>query len=136
MSLESGLRDYVLADKAVKAIIGDKFFPHEAPQDVEEPFLVYRLGDAEEPRTLTGARVSRKRTYEIICCETSFDGADELRAAVRNAIGGEESVGVETDLAGIDVIMFWSEHPERYDHISGPDRPRHSVALELVVLVK
>lgn len=135
MNIEIGLRQYILANPGVVALIGDKFDPHEAAQDQKEPFVVYKLDGADEPRFLDGRTRFQKFLYELECCDVSYDAAVSLADTVKAAVGGG-TASVSTTLDGTAVIMFWHDPPIRKTHISAQDRTRHQVSLYLRILIK
>ncbi len=136
MSIETGLYSYITADIGVLAIVGEQMIPQEAPEDIDPPFLVYRMADVDSQRDLAGRVISTKYTFEIICCHDTFDDAKELAAAVRVAVGGDAEDAVETTLDGIAVIMYWADAFEIDSKITAQDKLRNQVRLELIILVK
>lgn len=134
MSIAAGLHSLLIGDAGVAALIGDRNFPHEAPQDADTPFTVYRLGEEETPRDLSGSVVSRRYRYDIVCSADTFDAAKELSIAVKQAVGGTENRGRKAVLDGTPVIMFWADNPETDSHVSAQDRMRFQVGLDLVIL--
>ncbi len=133
MTLESGLRNYFLDDSDVLETIGQRMFPHEAPENATRPYLAFRLTQDEEPRDLSGNVLSKKLGYEIACCDSTFDGAKALSTFVKDAI---PAAGVQTNLDGTDVIMFWDKSPENDGHVTAQDKIRYQVLLDLMILVK
>lgn len=137
MSIETGLRDYLVADSGVTAIVGTKVYPQEAADDVAEPYVTYRLADSDEPRYLNGTVRYRKFTYEVTCYTKVYDDATALAEAVRAAIGGTGGANsVSTTLDGNAVIMFWEDTPRRRSGTSALDNPRSQVAMNLTILQK
>lgn len=134
MSIESGLRDYLLANADVEALIGNQVYPEEAPDGAEEPYVVYSLFEVDEPRFLNGTRRYSKTTYEVQCADIDYNAALTLAAAVKKAIGGTQGNSVTTTLGGVLVIMFWAEQPLRRKHVTAQDRTRNQVVFDLVIL--
>lgn len=54
MSIEGALTAYLLADTALKAIIGTKLYPDELPQGTVLPAVVYTKISDQKDHTLTG----------------------------------------------------------------------------------
>lgn len=137
MSMETGLRAYLLADSSLAAIVGTKIYPQEAADSVAEPYITYRLSDSEEPRYLSGAVRYRKFTYEMVCYQIVYDDATALADALQAAIGGTAgAASVSTTLDGVSVVMFWADTPRRRSGTSGQDNPRSQVQMDLIILKK
>lgn len=137
MSVETGLRDYLADDATVAGIVGANIYPQEAPDAVNEPFIVYRLIESDEPRFLNGAVRYRKYTYEIACYEKVYDDAQALADAVKAAVGGSGGTNsVATTLDGTSVVMYWADAAQRKDGVSTPDQLRNQVVFDLVILIR
>lgn len=137
MSVETGLRDYLIADTGISAIIGAKVYPQEAADDVAEPYVTYTLADSDEPRFLSGTVRYRKFTYTITVYTLVYDDATTLAEAVRSSIGGALGAGsVSTILDGNAVIMRCADTPRRRSGTSAQDNPRSQVAMDLIIFQK
>ncbi len=94
MSLELALRNFLLADPGVAAIVGNKIFPQPAPQDTVAPFITWLLVSADDNNTLDGPLGLRVSRVQIDCWsdppEQAGDFTQSLLAAsaVRQAMKG------------------------------------------------
>lgn len=137
MSLPVGIRDYLIADSDVYALVEDRIYQQQADEQAAEPFVIISFLSDDSPRNLAGKRMYQRQTYEIRVCGNEWEAVDELLAALKNAIGGEDGESVEeTFTDGENVIMHWSESPQTVTHVSANDAIKNQAALNLTVKVK
>jgi hypothetical protein len=137
MSLPVGIRDYLIADSDVYALVEDRIYQQQADEQAAEPFCIISFLSDESPRNLAGKVMFTKVTYEIRVCGGTWESVDTLRVALKNAIGGPAGNSVEETLTdGENVIMHWSESPQTVTHVNANDTIRNQAALNLTVKVK
>ena len=130
MAVAVGIRDYFLANPTLAALIGERFFPHEAAHEAVAPYVVYSLHDFFQVRDLQGNLGKRHWTYELKCCGDSYASALACRDAVKAAI-----VGTETeDLDGTSCSLFWAQDSEHDSHASAVDKSRFQLSIDLEIL--
>lgn len=97
MSIEAGLRAFLIADAGVAAIAADRVYPAPAPQDVARPFVTYQRETGERVRSLSGPSGLALPSYLVDCWSDdptladsagSYSQVTALAAAVRQALDG------------------------------------------------
>lgn len=86
MSLEQSLRDYILADTAVAAIVGTRMYPLVIPQSGKQPCLVYAKQGRERQQLFCGEDGLKRTTVVIDCYAKIYDDAVGLANAVSAAL--------------------------------------------------
>lgn len=71
---------------AIKALVGNRVYSDEAPQDAALPFVVYRLTAQQPIRTLDGALHANIDTYSVDIWAETRVGAEALHPQVRDAM--------------------------------------------------
>ncbi len=135
MSLETGLRDRLLANPAVVALVGAEVYPHDAPEYATFPYITYHMVSDEKPRNVNAGTVRYKRyTYEIGVFGVVYDDVEALADVVWAAFGGDGNL--ETTLDGVAVILSWDDSPTHKARFEGPDFSRDYILFDLDIKVK
>lgn len=71
---------------AVSALVGQRVYPTQAPQDVVRPFIVYRLVAAVPQNQLSGTPGIDNRRVQIDCYAESYAAVKEILSAVRDEL--------------------------------------------------
>lgn len=86
MSLEKSLRDYLLADVAVGAIVSGRMYPLVIPQGGAMPCLVYSKDGRQVQQLYCGEDGLRRTMIQIDCYAVVYDDAVGLANAVSAAL--------------------------------------------------
>lgn len=74
-------------DAAVKAIVGDRIYPHgEAPQDTTRPYVTWFLVSWTPENNLTDLPPSDRATVQVDAWHQTSAGVVSLMTAIRDAI--------------------------------------------------
>lgn len=130
MSIAVGIRSYFLANDDVVTAIGAKFFPHEANHGATFPYVVYRLHEFAQSRTLIGEPGKRKWVYEFACCGETYEQAEATRDTIEAAVSG----AVTASLDGTLCSFFWSPDSKHDAHASAVDKSRFQMLIDLEIL--
>jgi hypothetical protein len=85
--IEYDLKDYLLEQPAISALIGDRVYPVRLPQGVTLPAVTYQRVAGGEDLTHSGAGPARA-LVQVDCWANGYDAALTLAAAVRAALAG------------------------------------------------
>lgn len=91
MSIKRGLYAFLSAEAGIAAIAGDRIWPEVIPDQVfdtasKRPCLVYRRNSAARSVTFCRTVGLIASTFDIDCYAKTYDGAEQLAAAVRSAL--------------------------------------------------
>ena len=79
----SALRTYIIADSAVAALIGTRFYPNTAPQNPTKPYCTYQpISEFRRPTMRHDDNLPSARV-QIDCWSTSVDQARAVADAIR-----------------------------------------------------
>lgn len=109
MTIEQAIRDRLVADATLSALVSTKVYPQEAPQDADPPYVLYTGSDPFQFPTL----YSRVDLYSEVLRYDCYGGgtgpynsAKAVSAALRSCIFGlTENAQIGTsglDLAGVE----------------------------------
>jgi hypothetical protein len=84
MSFQSTLRDFLLGDAALAALVGDRIYPTVLEDGAELPAIVYfRVGGRTEHKpVVASAGTTRNFTVQIQAIGRDYDEADSVEEAV------------------------------------------------------
>lgn len=100
MSFESELHDWLLSNADLSALIGDRMYAREAPQDVALPYVVRtRVSDPGQHHLKGPSKIGRPR-YQFDVLATSSESARAVSAALRAALDGYRG-----PLGGIEYVL-------------------------------
>lgn len=92
MTIEEGLRRLLLSDGVLAALVGEKVFPLEAPQDLEPPYVLYASSDPTRHLGLGGYQNLYDCAVRFDCYGGpgggSYASAKAVAAAVRGRLFG------------------------------------------------
>jgi len=137
MSVVSIIRDLLIADAAVAAILGDRVYPMQMPNAPEFPLaVVFRVGGAGEYDLQGDAGIEQARVQLDLYTDAGYAALDELRNAVRAVLSGYPQNLVAPDASSciVDSIMIFNDQdlPTQEFERAGPDDLRRRM-LELYV---
>jgi hypothetical protein len=97
MSLETDLRDYLLADGGISSLIGTRIGPEPLAQDSAFPAITYRRLDTERGMTLDGPEALQRLTMQVTSWAATLlevrDLADKIRLRL---VGFSGAMGATT----------------------------------------
>lgn len=110
------VKDILLADPAVVALVGDQIFPLNAPLDTKGDFIIYMRDEYSIERCKMGI-VSQKCRIYINAVSTNYNRGQELASLIFAALDGtftdpdmeirlEDSTEDYTDGKYIQVLLF------------------------------
>ena len=88
MTIETGLNAHLLADGGVAAIVGDRVYPINVPQDVDLPAVAYMRISGAPDYTHDGESGLESARFQFTCEALTYSAAKGLALAVRAAISG------------------------------------------------
>lgn len=94
MTVEETLRQTLLADSAVSALLGTRVYPLLIPQDATLPAVAYNkyLGVMQ---FLHGGAMKPEVAYiQLTCVANTYSEAKQVQEAIRNAIDGKRINGM------------------------------------------
>jgi len=93
---ETGLYRFIVADAAVSAVIGDRFYRVRAPQKAKSPYAVYTTVFASTEAAMDEISGLTDRTVQISLFGTAVNVLEELAESMRLAFGRlrGEAVGI------------------------------------------
>ena len=84
--IEVDLRNHLINDAEVKAIIETRVFPLLKPQGEKTPCIVYTVVNDKDKTSLQGENYSTEIIFQLDCYDSSYSKVKELKAAVKNAM--------------------------------------------------
>lgn len=88
MSIEARLYAQLTTHAGLAALIADRAYPVQLPQDVALPAVTYlRVSDAPLLHRSGGAPTYNRARFQVDAWATSYDGALALRKQIRAAMG-------------------------------------------------
>ena len=106
MSIEEDLRELLLADVNVAALIGTRVYPLMLPDDAATPAIIYQEIDAIGERTLSGHFIASQRRYQLRLVADSYSTIVQLKAA---------AAGVASGPNGGYTRLFIDDGPDGYE---------------------
>lgn len=88
MSLERSLKEHILADAAVSALVGDRYYPMEAPTGITMPYVVYQVISASREHHYGAASGLALKNVQLSVWDSSNTGAEAVSDALRLALDG------------------------------------------------
>ncbi len=101
---EQAIMTRLVADTGVSAIVGQKIYPHSAPQSVDMPYIVYQRIDATHEHNMLGGSGLYTARIQIDMYALSYSAVLALAQAVRTALQGYRgyvTVGTDTVKIGM-----------------------------------
>jgi hypothetical protein len=97
--IEMALRQVLIADPAVFALIGNRCYPAEAPQAPVYPLVIIQEVTNESEYSMDGAVGLGRARFQFNCDGKSALEVQSLRTALRNALGGFKGLVTITGLS-------------------------------------
>lgn len=124
MSAKHAIRDFMLKDASITAIVESRIFPHVAPEGTALPYLCIHRITGPGGHHLGGGNAMREETFQIDVFESTSPKAEALSDAVRNRLHGyrgrmgrimvdramveQESDDDEPPATGAENPVFWT----------------------------
>lgn len=81
------IRDLLLANDDVRAIVGDRIYPIVAPEGTKGPFITYARSEYSIHKT--NMQIYQHDCYVLLCCVShSYDESQDLAEKVYRALEG------------------------------------------------
>lgn len=97
VNFEVQLKDLLLADEGVAAIVGHKIFPLVIPQGTKLPCVSFQRISGMPANTLLGASGLEKINIEIDAWAKNYADAKDLAIAIRAAMPAQGAWGAHLD---------------------------------------
>ena len=90
ITIEEGLKEFLIANAAVNAIISGRIYPNKLPQTVTMPALTYQRIDTPRVHSMdsSGATGTAHPRIQFDCWAASYASAKGLADALRGALNG------------------------------------------------
>lgn len=121
-SLGERIREKLLADAAVKALVGDRIFPQVAKQETARPYITYAVVSDVPEATQDGAPADllRSARLQLDMWSATYGQAHQLARAVDNVVGA---------LAGTDLSATLESAMDLYED----ETQLHRVSADYIV---
>lgn len=131
MSIETSLRDALVANAAVLALISTRIYPQMRAENSPLPAIVYRTVSEDPQRSLRSTAALSRSTIEYECIATTVAGAKALAEAVRQAIA--DTTGTLGDVSHV-AVQHSRSSDLFYDPYDGSSAGTYSVLVEFDVM--
>lgn len=115
MSIKEGLRQFLVSDGGVNALVGGRV-GSKAAQGWPKPYLTLRVVATSYRRHLRGSTGMRQTTVRILCVGRSWEEAQSVATAVYDAVGEDGVSKVEWS----DEAVSLASWEDRGDDFAGP----------------
>lgn len=85
-SVKALLYQRIVSDSAVGQIAGRNVFPQQAREDSSFPMVVFYQLPSQPLQALEAQLGTERHTYQVDCMALTYQRADELSVAVKNAL--------------------------------------------------
>lgn len=92
-AFEEALFALLSADTAIAALVGQRIHPVAAPQDVERPFVVYKVTGRTPFAPLSGAATLARARVTITCWADDWKPARDTADAISACLDGYDGSG-------------------------------------------
>jgi hypothetical protein len=89
MLIEQALLTELLTVTALTALIDDKLYYVKAPQDVEEPYVVFFKVSSPREHSLTGASGLATARFQFSIFSTTYQEAKQIAGYIQTALQGQ-----------------------------------------------
>ena len=91
------MREHLIADPGVNALVGTRIYPMRTPQAVTLPALVYQQISGDHLEGLQGPHGAVKARFQVASIATDYTKAHQVSEAVRLAMAGwrEPGIGIQ-----------------------------------------
>lgn len=91
MSIETDLVTQLKANTDLTNLVGTRIYPLKAPQNVVNPYVIYRVISDVSNQCLGGVTFENDARFQIDCWSTKYSEVKAIKEAVLNAIEGFKS---------------------------------------------
>lgn len=88
MITSANLYDFLVADTALNALIGNNVYPIQAPQNCSAPYIIYQRIATQPMATLGEATGNQFDLIQFSCFATTFEEVDSVGLALVAALDG------------------------------------------------
>tara|TARA_R110002096_G_scaffold187982_3_gene367721 strand:+ start:1565 stop:1987 length:423 start_codon:yes stop_codon:yes gene_type:complete len=128
--IEQALRQILIDNAAVAAVVSTRVFPHDVPQGESMPAIVYTLDDSRPIAHLTG-RGGVVADFDLLCLAegygTAKDLAEKTRAALAHYSGEVTPAGA--DQITISKVLHQSTDDVELSPLDGSGIPPKAVSV-------
>lgn len=139
MTLEEGLKSYLLADAGLTALIGSRLYPDDAiPQSNGTwPVLTYKQTGSDPQHFLDGGRSGVERdTFELAAHSPNRTACAAVRDRLRTILSGTAARGTWGGSGGIAVAgtLFTDVFADLTDPTDGSEKRSRALRATVVVI--
>ena len=84
--MKKALRNFILSDSAITAIISTRCYSFPAPQGAEMPYLMLQRIVENPGRNLVAPDERYREIWQVDCYDTTDEACEELKNAVRSKL--------------------------------------------------
>ena len=99
--VEEAVRDKLLSDSAVSALVSERVYASELPQKPTYPAIIYEHVDSERDFTMEGPSGFVTTTMEIRVYASSYSGVKDLATKIRQVLNGLDDMILGVKILGI-----------------------------------
>ncbi len=134
MEIREALRNFLAADVAVSALVGDRIWPNKLPQD-ESDYPQITLLKVSNPRVrnLSGPDGLSSPRIQIDCWGLTAESAKDVAEAVRKPLDGYRGPMGGTGGVNVQSITFEDERDAFNAPIDDSDIGTHQVSHDLII---
>lgn len=99
LSAGDELREVLIEDESLSALIGEKVFPKVAPADTNGAFITYRMTKFKQLRTKFGV-YDQQAMFEFMICSPDNDDCVEIAEAFCDVMTNRKVGGVKVGIEG------------------------------------
>ncbi len=92
MLIEQAIKTELLTVTALTALINDKLYYVKAPQDTEEPYVVFFKVSAPREHSLTGASGLATARFQFSIFSTTYQEAKQIAGYIQTALQGQNKI--------------------------------------------
>ncbi len=129
MQVEEALRNLLLSDAALVALVGTRIYPTQAPASTTFPYGVYQEADRKSVMTYSGPKQLNSYSLDLSWWATTYASAKACGAAAKRVLNGYKGD------AGVAILGIFdeteSDDSEQPQH--GDERGLFAVSMTLNV---
>ena len=99
--IEEAIRDKLLNDSAVLALVSTRIYASELPQKPTYPAIIYEHVDSERDFTMEGPSGFVTTTMELRVYASSYSGVKDLATKIRQVLNGASETVLGIKILGI-----------------------------------
>ena len=128
MLIEQGLMTYILAQSAITALVGQRVYFVQAPQDVTKPYIVVTKISGVREHSHDGSNHLARPRFQLSAFSTTYANAKSIASALQTALQGYK--GTMGGTGGVAVgAVFYEDETDLYEENTG----LYQVALDFFI---